>query len=327
MYKNTKIVTGIRPSSNLTLANFIGSVMPLLQLQELGLPTSVFVATMHGLTDHEPKQIVPNVIEVAHDYLTLGLDPKKVTIFDQRDVRNEVALLKLYLERHVTIARMVRVPTLKEKLRQGQTPEQASALLAAYPIMMAADIFLQEATLVSVGKDQFSHMEVARELARNFNKKYGRTLFVPETMNQDEPVNILSLVGDGKMSKSKPEGAIFLTDNADTVRQKMKRAQTANPGERSEQIDSLTVLSKTLSPDRTADIDAVLKQHNDGKKVMVNFKELMTEIILDFTISFQKRRQKISEEEVCKVLSEGGVVAKKRAQSTLRKVEIALGMI
>ena len=112
-----KLITGIRPTANLTVANLIGAAMPLLELQKSDNDILVFVATMHGLTDHEPNELMGSVNEVVKDYLALGLNPKKVTIFDQRAIRNQISLLKLYLERHITVSRACRVPTLKEKLR------------------------------------------------------------------------------------------------------------------------------------------------------------------------------------------------------------------
>jgi tryptophanyl-tRNA synthetase len=321
-----RIITGIRPSANLTVANLIGSVVPILELQKGTTPISVFVATMHGLTDHEAKEVVPNVIEVARDYLALGLDPDRVTIFDQRTVRKEVALLKVYLERHMTIARLVRVPTLKDKLKAGQNPENASALLALYPIMMAADILLQDATLVPVGKDQLSHVEAARELARAFDAKYGNALVVPDALNQQEPVNILALRGEGKMSKSKPDDAIFLVDTEEVIRKKIKRAETANPGEPSEKIDSLVYLAKSIAPHRASDIDHLIVRHLAGEKVMAEFKGLLADLLVEFTGSFQKRRAKITKKMAEQVLIDGGQVALARAQTVVDRVERAMGI-
>lgn len=322
-----RILTGIRPTATLTIANLIGAAFPLLELQKLNQENEIlaFVATLHGLTDHEPEQL--KVADIVKDYIALGLDPSKIVIFDQYELRREVALLKLYLERHITIARVSRVPTLKDKLKEGQTPEQANVLLMAYPIMMAVDILLQDAQIVPVGKDQFSHMEVARELADAFNNKYGndkKILVRPETMNVNEPVNILSLAGEGKMSKSKPEGAIFLTDTPDNIVRKMKRAETAIEGQASEKLDSLVSVIKALAPDRGAEIDELITQHLDSKKVMGKFKMLAADIIIEFTTSFQKKREQISDEQVKKILENGISVARANANEVLKRVEEAM---
>lgn len=327
MNEKKRIFTGIRPTESLTIANMIGAAFPLLELQKLSHENEIlaFVATLHGLTDHEPEEL--KVVDIVKDYVALGLDPSKVVIFDQFELRHEVALLKLYLERHITVARVSRLPTLKDKLKEGQAPEQATVLLMAYPIMMAVDILLQDAQIVPVGKDQFSHLEVARELADAFNNKYGndKKIFIrPETMNVNEPVNILSLTGDGKMSKSKSEGAIFLNDTPDNIRRKMKRAETAIEGQSSEKLDSLVLMVKALAPDRSAEIDDLITQHLDGKKVMGNFKMLAADIIIDFTTSFQKKREQISDEQVKEILEKGISIARANASEVLKRVEKAM---
>lgn len=328
MESKKRILTGIRPTATLTIANLIGAAFPLLELQKLNESSEilVFVATLHGLTDHEPEQL--KVGDIVKDYIALGLDPSKIVIFDQHGIRKEVALLKLYLERHITVSRATRVPTLKDKLKDGQTPEQATVLLMAYPIMMAVDILLQDAHLVPVGKDQFSHMEVARELADAFNNKYGnggKIVVRPETMNIDEPVNILSLTGDGKMSKSKPEGAIFLTDSPEDIRRKMKRAETAIEGQTSEKLDNLVAIVKAIAPERVGEVNEIIEQHLNGEKVMGKFKTLVADIIIEFTTAFQERRAQISDEQVEEVLQSGISIARANASAVIQKVEKAMG--
>jgi tryptophanyl-tRNA synthetase len=325
-----RLITGIRPSASLTIANLIGSVIPLLELQKLDdTEIFVFVATMHGLTDHEPREIVPNIREVVRDYLALGLDPTRVTIFDQRDVRSEVALLKLYLERHITVARACRIPTLKDKLQDGQRPEEATALLMSYPVMMTADIVLQDADIVPVGKDQYSHMETARELVDAFNKRYGNgksVLVRPETMNREEPINILSLTGDGKMSKSRPENALFLTEDEKTLRKKIRRAETAFESQMTDKLDSLITMTLALAPEKKPAVDEILTRHKSGDKVMGEFKDLVADVVIDFTTRFQKKRALISESDVDAILADGATKARANAQDVVARVEEALGI-
>lgn len=325
-----RLITGIRPTANLTVANLIGAAVPLLELQAGKDEIYVFVATMHGLTDHEPDEIMGSVNEIVKDYIALGLDPERTTIFDQRAIRRQVALMKLYLERHITVARAVRVPTLKEKLREGQTPEQANVLLMGYPIMMAADILLQDIEIVPVGKDQYAHMEVARELVDAFNAKYGdgkNILIRPETLNRKDPINILSLTGSTKMSKSKPEGAIFLTDQPAEIKKKIMRAETAIEGEMSDKLDSLIKMALALKPDAAGDIDKLMKRHMAGEKVMGDFKKLLVEILVEFTTDFQQKRAKISDQEVEKILSAGAEKAGANADAVLQRVEKALNIV
>jgi tryptophanyl-tRNA synthetase len=260
----------------------------------------------------------------------LGLDPDRITIFDQRAIRRQVALLKLYLERQITVNRACRIPTLKEKLKQGQSPEQANVLLMNYPVMMAADIFLQEAEIVPVGKDQYSHIEIAKELCDSFNKKYGKgkeVLVRPEAMNRKEPINILALVGEGKMSKSKSATAIFLNDEASVVRKKIMRAETAVEGKDSAKLQSLLNIVKALKPEKEQTMKDLIEKHKKGEKVMGTFKKLLAEIIIEFTSSFQEKRKKISDEEVKKILNKGSEIANKNADLVIEKVEKAMRII
>ncbi len=325
-----RIITGIRPTASLTVANLIGAAIPLLELQKTDNEILIFVATMHGLTDHEAGEVVSSVNEIVKDYLALGLDPKRITIFDQRDIREQVALLKLYLERHITVSRACRVPTLKEKLKRGQNPEQANVLLMNYPVMMAADILLQEAEIVPVGKDQYSHIEIAKELCDSFNLKYGKgkkVLLRPEAMNRKEAVNILALVGEGKMSKTKSDTAIFLKDKEDVIRKKIMRAETAVEGQDSEKLQSLLNIVKALKPEKEKEMKEIIGRHRKGEKVMGEFKKALANILVEFTSSFQKKRRMISNDEVNKILKKGAKIASKNADLVIEKVEKAIKII
>ena len=182
--------------------------------------------------------------------------------------------------------------------------------------------------MVPVGKDQFSQMEVARELADAYNNMYGngkKIVVRPETMNINEPINILSLTGDGKMSKSKPEGAIFLNDSPEDIRKKMKRAETAIEGQTSEKLNNLVSIVKAIAPEREKEVIALAEQHLKGEKVMGKFKTLVADIIIEFTTSFQKRRAQISDEQVAEVLQRGISIARANANEVIQRVEKAMG--
>jgi tryptophanyl-tRNA synthetase len=214
------IFTGIRPTGNISVANFLGAIAPIIEMQKSNLSIAVFVADFHALTDNEPSVVKNNINEIVADYLALGINPKKTKIFLQSDIAGQIMTLTALLARHITVAELLRVPTLKEKIKNSEQPENANALLFFYPVLMAADILIQRAKNVPVGKDQLSHLEVSRKLAERFNKKYGDTFIVPEAL-QMKNINILSLKGEGKMSKSKPEGAIFLSDSKEVIAKKI----------------------------------------------------------------------------------------------------------
>ena len=174
----TDIFTGIRSSGRLTIGNLMGAVHPILKCiedEKSKQKPLVFVADLHALTDGEPKETQDQVLNVIRTYMALGLDETKANIFIQSHIVKEVSEMSLYLSRLVTLAELMRVPTLKEKLKSGENEVNANLLLAMYPVMMASDILLQQSLRVPVGEDQTSHIEMAKYFARKFNKKYGET--------------------------------------------------------------------------------------------------------------------------------------------------------
>ncbi len=320
-------LTGVRPTSDLTVANYLGAIKPILDLQKQGLNGVVFVADLHGLTDNEPSVIKKYILEVVADYIALGIDPKKTKIYLQSDIAGETTTLMTLLARHITVAELLRVPTLKDKLKGNSKPENANALLMLYPVLMAADILIQRTKKVPVGEDQIPHLEVTRRLADKFNKKYGNILPLPELL-AIKALRILSLKGDGKMSKSNPSGAIFLTDDLQTVAQKIKTAETAFEGKMNDKLESHILIAKGLAKteEEIKEINAVIKEHKLGKPVMKDFKQIFTKIIQNFIKEFQVKRAGIikNPEAILSILEQGGKIAKDNAQETIKAVQEAM---
>ncbi len=323
----TNLFTGIRPTGALTVANYVGAVQPLLDVQEKESGIMVFVADLHALTDNEPSVAREYTKEVVADYIALGLDPKKVTIFVQSKIASEINMLTLFLARHISVAELLRVPTLKEKLKEKERPENANALLFLYPVMMAADILIQRAQGVPVGEDQVPHIEVTRKLAKRFNDAYGEIFPLPKAY-AIKPVRILSLKGDGKMSKSSPEGAIFLTDTKESVEKKIQRAQTSVEGEMNEVLQSHFLLAQSLCSDEPKKqiLEEMQKQHMNGTPIMGEFKKLFIEITLEFLETFQKKRAQLLLDTsfIDDLLEKGNTKARENAQETLDMIEKAV---
>lgn len=322
-----EILTGIRPTGSLTVANYLGAVESIVKLQNKGHSPLVFVADLHAITDNEPAMVKGFVYEVVADYIALGVDPNKTKIFVQSDIESEVIVLAAFLSRLVTVAELLRVPTLKDKLKINARPETANAFLLFYPVLMAADILLQRAEKVPVGEDQLAHLEMSRELARRFNKKYGEIFPIPQPL-QTQPPRILSLRGEGKMSKTFPEGAIFLTDDAKTVAQKIRIAETALGGVMTGRLESHIIIARGLckNDSERREIDALIEEHKNGKPVMGRFKQLFTRITQNFLKEFQFRKNKAMEDPsfIPSILKEGAGVARANAEETMRLVKHAM---
>jgi len=327
MKSNVEILTGIRPTGDLTVANYLGAVKPILEMQKNGKTPVLFVADLHAMTTNEPAEVAKYSRGIIADYLALGVDPSKTTIYLQSDIAGQTTTLMTYLSRHISVADLLRVPTLKEKMKteNEEKLKTANALLFLYPVMMAADILIQRAKSVPVGEDQVAHLEVSRKLANRFNKRYGNVFPVPKLM-QVKALRLLSLRGDGKMSKSNPAGAIFLTDPIETVKQKIKKAETAFEKQMNERLKSHILLIKGLceTEKQKKQVDEIISQHKNGKAVMGEFKQLMTEIIDNFLEDFQSKRAKITTSHVNHVLEAGAKIAQKNANETLSLVNKAL---
>ena len=327
MKYSVEFLTGIRPTGSLTVANYIGAVEPIIKLQNEGHKTLVFVADIHAMTDTEPAIVKNFVNEVVADYIALGVDPDKTKIFVQSQIEEEIGILTSILARLISVAELLRVPTLKDKLKANAQPETANTLLLLYPVMMAADILLQRAQKIPVGEDQVAHIEVVRELARRFNKKYGNIFPIPHPF-QIKTLRILSLKGEGKMSKTSPQGAIFLTDNAKTVAQKIKSAETAFEGVMNERLKSHILIAKNLAKTNSErnEIDTIIEEHQHGKPVMGKFKQIFTGITQNFLSDFQAKRIKVLKDTsfIPSVLKEGSEIAKKNARETLILVKKAM---
>ena len=323
-----ELFTGIRPTADLTIANYLGAILPIVKLQDKSKSNLVFIADLHAITDNEPKIIKKYIENTLIDYLALGIDPQKTKIYLQSEIKKELSLFTLILSRHLSVAELLRVPTLKEKIKQklkkNLKPENANTFLFLYPALMAGDILINRAKKVPVGEDQLPHLELTRLIARRFNKKYGPLFPLPQTL-KIKTVKILSLKGQEKMSKSLPEGAIFLNDDPKTVAQKIKSAQTAFEGQMTENLKSCIFIAKSLSKtkEEIKTIDQIIKDHLSGKKVMKEFKEIMTKIVQNFLTEFQEKKQKFLKEKdyLFSILEEGNKIAKENALETLEATE------
>lgn len=224
------ILTGDRPTGKLHLGHYVGSLRRRVELQNAGDfdRMFVFMADVQALTDNadNPEKIRQNIIEVALDYLSAGLDPTKCTLFIQSQIP-ELAELTTYLMNLISVSRVQRNPTVKTEIKMRNFEANIPLGFFCYPVSQAADITLFKATTVPAGEDQEPMIEVARELARRFNQTYGEVLVEPNIM-LPENATARRLPGtDGKEKMSKSLGnCIYLSDTADDVWQKVRSMYT-----------------------------------------------------------------------------------------------------
>lgn len=219
MKKKKRILTGDRATGDcLPIAAYIGTLKSRIEAQDK-YDTFVFVADYHALTTHYDKadQIYANTIGLMKTYLSVGLDPEKVTFYRQSRIPQTFRLFTL-LGMITKMPELQRQPMLKEKLAMGHKLTHG---LIGYPVLMASDILIMDADLVPVAKDNEAHIEITKELARRFNSLYGQTLNVPEGIIGEV---VIGLDGQGKSGKS--TGGIYFTDDTETVKKKIMSMYT-----------------------------------------------------------------------------------------------------
>jgi len=214
-----RILSGMRATGALHLGNYLGAAKGMVALQNSSnYETFYMVADLHALTTpFNPEELKKNRRNVIVDYLAVGLDPEKSTLFFQSMVSEHIELA-YYFSTIVSVARMQHLPTFKEKVKQY--PQATTMALLNYPVLMAADILIYQADLVPVGIDQEPHLEITREIARKLNQEYNFHFPEPKRF-QTKGEYVPSLSGEGKMSKSVPGSFITLEDNFEEIKKRL----------------------------------------------------------------------------------------------------------
>lgn len=320
-----RVLSGIRATGRLHLGNYLGAVKGMIELQNNPeYETFYMVADVHAITTpYDINQLQKDRLEVVRDYLAAGLDPKKSTIFIQSMVPNHLEL-SFYLSSVISVARMQHLPTYKEKVKQY--PEEASMSLLNYPVLMAADILAYKSTLVPVGKDQEPHLEVARQIARNMNERYGTSF--PEPQVYSTPGKYVpSLLGEGKMSKSVEGSYINLTDSLEDIKATLSKVPTDSGkgifSEASSSIQNLFSFVETfISSDRKNDL---IKDYESIGVRYGDLKKELAEAIFKTLQPIQERRSKITDQMVLDVINEGAKKATQVTSETLKEVKEKMG--
>lgn len=329
-----RIVTGIQPSGTLTLGNYLGAIQNWTAQINTGNYDSVFcfLADLHAITvPYDPADVIPRNRHVTAAYLASGIDPKRVTIFPQSLVPEHASLMWM-MATMTQMGKLDRMTQFKDKA--GKNAERAGLGLYAYPVLMAADVLLYHATHVPVGEDQAQHLELAREIARTFNDRYGVTFFPePQTILNRETMRIMSLRdGTKKMSKSDESdySRINLTDDADLIAQKFKKAKT-DPLPFPETLDdmnarpeakNLITIYSALSGISVADVIAQF-----GGQQFSNFKSALTDVAVAHLspITAEMRRLMDAPDHIDAVLRDGAARARAVAAPILKQTFDIMG--
>jgi tryptophanyl-tRNA synthetase len=331
-HKKPRILTGDRPTGKLHLGHYVGTLANRVRLQD-EYECFFLVADLHMLTTRTElerlRQTGQNIHDVVLDNLSAGIDPERSTYLLQSLVP-EISELQLIFSMLTTVPRLQRVPTLKE-IMQDLEIEQPSAGLLIYPVLQAADILSVRANLVPVGKDQASHLEVTREIARRFNSMYGDTLPEPDTLIGEVPT-LVGTDGQAKMSKSL-DNAIYLTDDAKTVEQKVRGMYTDPNRVRADipgrvEGNPVFIYHDAFNPNK-ADVDDLKERYRQGKVGDVEVKKKLAAAINNFLEPIRERRAALERKPhiVEEVLLAGSERARKEAEETLRLMKDAMGLI
>ena len=328
------ILTGDRPTGKLHVGHYIGSLKKRVSMQNSGKYDSyIMIADQQALTDNarDPEKIKNSLIQVALDYLAVGLDPKKSTIFVQSQIP-ALAELNLYYLNLVTVSRLERNPTVKAEIQQKHFERSIPAGFFTYPVSQAADITAFKANLVPVGDDQEPMLEQTREIVRTFNSIYGEVLVEPQGVFAPKGSGRLpGLDGNAKMSKSL-NNAIYLSDDADTLRKKVMSMYTdpnhihvEDPGK----VEGNMVFTYLDIFDKDKDKVAELKeQYRAGGLGVVKIKRYLNEVLEAELGPIRARREEFAKDipAVYAMLKEGSEKANEVANKTLEEVRRAIGV-
>ena len=343
MSKEKIILTGDRPTGRLHIGHYVGSLRRRVELQNAGdyQKMFVFIADAQALTDNmdTPEKVRQNVVEVALDYLACGLDPARCTLFIQSQIP-ELCELTFYYMDLVTVSRLQRNPTVKTEIQMRNFEASIPVGFFTYPISQAADITAFRATTVPVGEDQEPMLEQAREIVRRFNHIYGETLVEPEILLPDNAACLRLPGTDGKAKMSKSLGnCIYLSDDADTVAQKIKTMYTdpnhlrvQDPGQ-VEGNPVFTYLDAFCRPEHFGrylpdypDLEELKAHYRRGGLGDVKVKKFLTAIMQETLEPIRTRRREFEQDipAIYAMLKQGCEQAREAAAQTLDDVRRAM---
>ncbi len=324
-----RILSGIRPSGELHIGNYLGAVRNWVELQAKE-ECICFVADLQALTTpYSTKELQRHILDTVTAYLAAGIDPEKSVIFVQSHVKEHNELFWL-LSTICPVGDLSRMTQYKEKSRQFKN--NVNAGLLNYPVLQAADILLYKADLVPVGKDQLQHLELTRTIARKFNQRFGKVFVEPEAYSPKIGTKIMSLQNPKKkMSKSDDQrGCIGLFEEPESIKEKIMAATTDSGKEikydsvKKPGISNLLSIYSLFSDQEIKEIERKFKGKN-----YADLKKSLAELLIDSLKEFRRRKKELATRQVYieDILAKGARRAQIIAQSTMEEVRKKMGLI
>lgn len=321
------IFSGVQPSGNLTIGNYIGAISKWVEIQNQY--NSIFcIVDLHAITvEQNPRELSSRIIEITKHYLASGIDPQQSIIFQQSSLPEHSELAWILNCTSARIADLKKMTQFKDKA--GDKQENVSVGLFDYPVLMAADILLYNTDEVPVGDDQVQHVELCRDLAKRFNNSYGETFKIPKVILRKEGARIMALdEPTSKMSKSsKVAGSyIGLLDDPAAAAKKIMRATTDTGAEVIYDKDNKPGISNLLTIHSFLSGKSIKQLEKDYEgRGYGDFKKDLAETVKEFLTGYQQRYNSYSDEQVKKILRDGAEKLKPLAQQTLDQVKTKIG--
>ena len=328
MSEKKRILTGLKPTGDLTLGNYIGSLSQMVKMQD-EYESYLFVADLHALTiPQDPKELHERIKRFIAMYIACGIDPKKNTIYIQSE--NEfIPAMSYLLECATYYGEASRMIQFKEKSKQNAN---FTLGLLTYPVLMAVDILYCDADYVPVGIDQKQHVELARDVADRFNKRYGETFVLPEPLTREEGTKIKDLKDPTKkMSKSEenPQGVISMYDTPEEIKKKIMKATTDSDNEvrfdeeNKPGISNLLNIASVITNTPIPEIEKEFQGKGYG-----DFKKYVAEVTAEHISKIQERyNELINSTELEKILDEGKEKSRELAKTKFELIKERMGVI
>lgn len=321
--ENKKILlSGVKPTGRPHIGNYFGAMKQFVDMQD-EYDTHIFVANYHALTTlQDAKKLRENTLDVAIDYLAIGLNPQKTNIFLQSDVP-EVTELAWIFECITTMPYLARAHAYKDAKAKG---EEINTGIFNYPLLMAADILLQNVDIVPVGADQKQHLEIARDTAEKFNRLFGETFKLPEPIIMED-VKIIPGLDGRKMSKSYGNTIPLFAEDDEIKKAVMSIVTDSKAPEdpKDPEKDNIFALHKLFS---TEELPYIEKRYKEGGMGYKESKDILVKNIISFIEPLRAKRKEIEEdrEAMLKILENGGNIARSNAKAKMIDVRKKVGL-